>query len=67
VASTIQKKFDESVDNPRHFEKVQWFARYWNESVDHQELFIYGSGLSTVRPAGQSEPIHAVQSWLHHY
>jgi hypothetical protein len=29
----IQKRFDESMDNPRHFEKIQWFARYWNRSV----------------------------------
>jgi hypothetical protein len=29
----IQKRFDESIDNPRHFEKVQWFAKYWNEST----------------------------------
>jgi hypothetical protein len=30
IASQIQRRFDESIDNPRHFEKVQWFARYWN-------------------------------------
>jgi hypothetical protein len=27
----LQEKLDESVDNPRHFEKVQWFAAYWND------------------------------------
>jgi hypothetical protein len=27
----IQKRLDEAVDNPRHFEKVRWFAEYWNE------------------------------------
>jgi len=33
TARKIQKRFDESVDTPRHFEKVQWFARYWNTMV----------------------------------
>lgn len=30
LAAIIQGLFDESVDNPRHFEKIQWFAIYWN-------------------------------------
>jgi hypothetical protein len=30
MAAQIQLRFEESRDNPRHFEKVQWFARYWN-------------------------------------
>jgi hypothetical protein len=30
MASWIRRRFEEVVDNPRHFEKVQWFARYWN-------------------------------------
>jgi hypothetical protein len=29
----IQQRFEESVDTPKHFEKVQWFARYWNSSI----------------------------------
>lgn len=29
----IISRFSEAVDTPRHFEKVQWFARYWNEST----------------------------------
>jgi hypothetical protein len=33
MAAKIQEQFDASVDNPRVFEKVQWFARYWNETV----------------------------------
>jgi hypothetical protein len=33
IASKIQQRFDDAVDNPRHFEKVQWFARYWNETT----------------------------------
>ena len=30
MAEQIQRRFDQSRDNPRHFEKVQWFAKYWN-------------------------------------
>ncbi len=30
MAEQIQRRFDESRDNPKHFEKVQWFAKYWN-------------------------------------
>lgn len=29
----IQRRFDESTDNLKHFEKVQWFGRYWNECI----------------------------------
>lgn len=43
IARKLQKRFDESVDNPRHFEKVQWFARYWNNIIG-----IYG-GIPWVR------------------
>lgn len=32
IQSMLQKRFDEAVDNPRHFEKVKWFAQYWNRS-----------------------------------
>jgi hypothetical protein len=45
----IQKRFDESIDNPRHFEKVQWFARYWNDST-------YGvTGLQPIKGPGLRE------------
>ncbi len=37
----IQKRLNEATDNPRHFEKVQWFARYWQKSVP------YGVPMST--------------------
>lgn len=33
-AKPLQARFDASVDEPRHFEKQQWFARYWNEVVE---------------------------------
>lgn len=34
-ATLLQRRLDTAVDEPRHFQKVQWFARYWN-SVVHQ-------------------------------
>jgi hypothetical protein len=30
IQGQIQKRLDQAVDNPRHFEKVRWFADYWN-------------------------------------
>jgi hypothetical protein len=33
MAEQIQMRFKEAVDTPRHFEKVQWFAKYWNNTV----------------------------------
>lgn len=33
MADQIQRRLDEAFDNPRYFEKVQWFARYWNRVV----------------------------------
>ena len=31
----IQQRLDESAYEPRHFEKVQWFARYWTRCVPY--------------------------------
>lgn len=31
----IQKRLDESAHNPSHFDKVQWFANYWNSSFPY--------------------------------
>ena len=30
IRDKIQERFDNSVDTPTHFEKVQWLANYWN-------------------------------------
>jgi hypothetical protein len=49
IRNKIQEKFFNSVDNPRHFEKVQWYARYFNEIVSggHKEIDpIDGPGVS---------------------
>jgi hypothetical protein len=55
MRNRIQARFDQSVDNPRHFEKVQWFARYFNDTVGsgHPEInLITGPGLDTAGKFG---------------
>jgi hypothetical protein len=50
IRNRIQERFSESVDNPRHFEKVQWYARYFNEIINtgHPEIdLIMGPGVDT--------------------
>jgi hypothetical protein len=52
MGEMIQRRFDESVDAPRHFEKVQWFANYWNISIREERAglkFINGAGLFQMR------------------
>jgi hypothetical protein len=31
IKDKLQQRLNESVDNPRHFEKVQWFCQQWNK------------------------------------
>lgn len=33
IKDKIRERYEEAMDNPRHFEKVRWFARYWNEAI----------------------------------
>jgi hypothetical protein len=33
ITYQIQRRYLESFDNPNHFEKVKWFARYWNRAM----------------------------------
>jgi hypothetical protein len=61
----MQRRFDQSVDNPRHFEKVQWFARYWNKSTPFgtkNNLTVVGPGLDVAEwtIAGQSDGLGRV-------
>jgi hypothetical protein len=30
IAGQIQRRYQEALDNPDHFEKVKWFGKYWN-------------------------------------
>lgn len=51
----IQRRFDDSVDTPRHFEKVRWFANYWNISIREERVglkLIAGPGLFQMRFLG---------------
>ena len=34
IQKKIEEKFAASVDTPRHYEKVKWFVKYWNQTVD---------------------------------
>lgn len=43
----IQKRFDEASDNPEQFQKVTWFVKYWNSSI---ELGIDGLEHIALRP-----------------
>lgn len=48
LAARIQECFEASPDNPRHFEKVQWFAKYFNRSLERHAYgihLVYGPGL----------------------
>ena len=33
IGKQIQRRFNDAIDNPNHFEKVQWFAAYWNRTI----------------------------------
>ena len=39
IRERIQERYEESMDAPRHFEKVKWFAQYWNDAIP-QNLFL---------------------------
>jgi len=53
IRNHIQRRLDEAVDEPSHFEKVHWFAEYWND-VFHgvgDLKRIEGPGLETLYAA----------------
>jgi hypothetical protein len=62
LQNIIQKKLHESIDNPRHFQKVQWFAEYWNRSVPYggkDFSSIQGPGLNETKwLVGADQPFH---------
>jgi hypothetical protein len=39
IRDKIQQRYGEAMDDPRHFEKVRWFARYWNDVIP-KNLFL---------------------------
>lgn len=47
----IERRLAEAADNPNHFEKAQWFARYWNRAFPIRETrtgIVNGPGLYPV-------------------
>ena len=47
IGKAVHKRYDEASDNPDHFQKIDWFARYWNTHIDHG---IEGLGAISPRP-----------------
>jgi hypothetical protein len=33
IRERIQERYEESMDTPKHFEKVRWFAQYWSDVI----------------------------------
>lgn len=64
LQAVIQKRLNEATDNPRHFEKVQWFAGYWHRSVPYgaptfsqitgpgMDVVTWRTGMPTSEPPG---------------
>jgi hypothetical protein len=48
ISNQLQRRFDEATDNPTHFEKVKWFANYWNDHVRRWDI----DGLNRIRGPG---------------
>jgi len=48
MGKQIQQRFNAAVDDPRHFEKVKWFANYWNNVISPQPI----QGLERIKGAG---------------
>lgn len=59
MKNQIERRVAETADNPSHFEKVQWFAKYWNASFAPTETRtgrVKGPGLDVVTWRSGSEP-----------
>jgi hypothetical protein len=59
IRDHIQRRLNESFDEPKHFEKVQWFARYWNKFFYRIEGLtpIQGPDVAADRMVGLSGPV----------
>jgi hypothetical protein len=51
IATKIEIRLDEAADTPAHFEKVLWFANYWNDSVPELSPIkrVFGAGVTPPR------------------
>lgn len=52
AALQIDKRLNEATDNPNHFEKVQWFARFWNSNLPE-----WTAGTCTVKGPGLEKSV----------
>lgn len=50
LQNKIQMRLDEAIDNPRHFQKVRWFAEYWNRSFPYG-----GTDFTTIQGPGLNQ------------
>lgn len=47
----IIKRLEEAIDSPRHFEKVQWFAQYWNKVMVEGPPRVGGIRFAGIEPS----------------
>ena len=57
IRDKIQSRLDAAVDNPTHFEKVHWFASYWNG------VFFQINGLKPIEGAGLRTLLALIDVW----
>lgn len=53
IGEKLRQRLNEAADNPRHFEKVAWFAKYWNEVIRSGSV----KGLEVIRAPGVDLPV----------
>jgi hypothetical protein len=50
MRNQIEKRWEEAVDNPRHYEKVQWFVDYWSRYCVPVRMVPALKGLGPINP-----------------
>lgn len=53
IKNKLQSFYEQAMDTPRHFEKVRWFANYWNERVAPNTEYQRVLGAGLVEHAGK--------------
>lgn len=52
ISARVEQRLNEAVDNPSHFEKAQWFARYWNSKIPN-----WASSTCVISGPGLEKPV----------
>ena len=52
IARQVQDRFEKSVDNPNDFQKVGWFANYWNSIAKRYERELRAIDIRAALPIG---------------